>query len=102
MGVISPFRNQCYLLRSALAERLGESIASRIEVDTVERFQGREKEVMLVSLVVSTWSDFVMDDRRLNVAFTRARSKLVVFGPAQLWYRFETLVARADAGEAPR
>lgn len=91
VGVISPFRAQCHAIRAALQERLGADIGRRVEVDTVERFQGREKEVMLVSLVVSTWSDFVMDDRRLNVAFTRARSKLIVFGPAQLLYRFDSM-----------
>lgn len=90
IGVISPFRAQCHALREALRERLGDAGARQVEVDTVERFQGREKEVMFVSLVVATWSDFVMDARRLNVAFTRARSKLVVFGPQQLWWRFQT------------
>jgi DNA replication ATP-dependent helicase Dna2 len=98
IGVISPFRAQCHAIRTALAERLGAELASRVEVDTVERFQGREKEVMLVSLVVSTWSDFVMDDRRLNVAFTRARSKLIVFGPAQLLYRFESMLSAYQGG----
>ena len=91
VGVISPFRAQCHAIRAALQERLSSDIGRCVEVDTVERFQGREKEVMLVSLVVSTWSDFVMDDRRLNVAFTRARSKLIVFGPAQLLYRFDSM-----------
>ena len=88
IGVISPFRKQCFAIRAALRERLGDETASLIEVDTVERFQGRQKEVMFVSLVADSWSDFVMDDRRLNVAFTRARSKLIVFGPGQLWYRY--------------
>jgi len=88
IGVISPFRKQCFAIRAALRERLDEDTASLIEVDTVERFQGRQKEIMFVSLVVDSWSDFVMDDRRLNVAFTRARSKLIVFGPGQLWYRY--------------
>ena len=88
IGVISPFRAQCYAIRAALHAQLGDDVGGRVEVDTVERFQGREKEVMFVSLVVATWSDFVMDDRRLNVAFTRARSKLIAFGPAQLWHRF--------------
>jgi DNA replication ATP-dependent helicase Dna2 len=88
IGVISPFRAQCFAIRSALAQRLGGAVGGEVEVDTVERFQGRQKEVVFVSLVVTTWSDFVMDDRRLNVAFSRARSKLVVFGPAQLWHRF--------------
>ena len=89
IGVITPFRVQTHAIRNALRKQLGADVADLIEVDTVERFQGREKEVIIVSLVVSTWSDFVMDRRRLNVAFTRARSKLIVFGPAQLLYRFE-------------
>lgn len=84
IGVISPFRAQCFAIRQALGEVLGKETARLIEVDTAERFQGREKEVIFVSLVVSTWSDFVMDARRLNVAFTRARSKLIVFGPLQV------------------
>ncbi|MCA9562974.1 MAG: AAA family ATPase, partial [Myxococcales bacterium] len=90
IGVISPFRAQCHLIRSALRNALGEESAGRVEVDTVERFQGREKEVVLLSLVVPTWSEFVMDQRRLNVALTRARSKLIIFGPRQLQYRVET------------
>jgi DNA replication ATP-dependent helicase Dna2 len=85
---LSPF--QCHAIRVALSAALTADVAAQIEVDTVERFQGRQKEVMLLSLVVSAWSDFVMDDRRLNVAFTRARSKLIVFGPAQLLYRIES------------
>jgi DNA replication ATP-dependent helicase Dna2 len=96
IGVISPFRAQCARIRRGLAEALGEDVARRVEVDTVERFQGREKEVMLVSLVVNSWSDFVMDDRRLNVAFTRARSKLIVFGPAQIYFRYETAAAEVS------
>jgi DNA replication ATP-dependent helicase Dna2 len=84
IGVIAPFRAQCYAIRAGLAADLGEQVAASVEVDTVERFQGREKEIVLVSLVVPVWSDFVMDARRLNVAFTRARSKLIVFGPLEV------------------
>jgi DNA replication ATP-dependent helicase Dna2 len=81
IGVVSPFRAQCHAIRSAL--RAVED-GGRIEVDTVERFQGREKEVMLVSLVTSEWSDFVMSPARLNVTLTRARSKVIVFGTSAL------------------
>jgi DNA replication ATP-dependent helicase Dna2 len=84
VGVISPFRAQCQALRQALRQHLGEAAAQRIEVDTVERFQGRQKEAMLVSLVRTGWSDFVMDARRLNVTLTRARSKVMIFGSLSL------------------
>lgn len=80
IGVVAPFRAQCHAIRAALQERLGRDLARRIEVDTVERFQGREKEAMLVSLVTREWNDFVFDRRRMNVTLTRARSKVVVFG----------------------
>lgn len=83
LGIISPFRAQCRAIRLALSEAVG-SLADEIEVDTVERFQGREKEVMLVSLTASTSGDFVLEPRRLNVTLTRARSKVVLFGPGEV------------------
>jgi superfamily I DNA and/or RNA helicase len=54
-----------------------------IEVDSVDGFQGREKEVMLLSLVRSNFTGemgFLNDTRRMNVAMTRARRKLVMVG----------------------
>ena len=85
IGVVSPYRAQCHAIRSALRAIDG---AAGVEVDTVERFQGREKEVMLVSLVTSDWSDFVMSPERLNVTLTRARSKVIVVGTAAVKRRF--------------
>ena len=54
-----------------------------VEVDTVDGFQGREKEAVVISLVRSNTSGelgFLTDTRRMNVALTRARRKLIVFG----------------------
>ena len=85
IGVVSPYRAQCHAIRSALRGIDGGAL---IEVDTVERFQGREKEVMLVSLVTSEWSDFVMSPERLNVTLTRARSKVIVIGTDSVKRRF--------------
>ena len=85
IGVVSPYRAQCHAIRSALRELDG---GAAVEVDTVERFQGRQKEVMLVSLVTSDWSDFVMSPERLNVTLTRARSKVIVIGSAAVRQRF--------------
>ncbi|MBA2661223.1 MAG: AAA family ATPase [Bradymonadaceae bacterium] len=80
IGVVSPFRAQAHLLRELLHTALGES-ALKIDVDTVERFQGSERDVILVSLVkTGRAGDFLSDERRLNVTLTRARKKLIVFG----------------------
>lgn len=88
VGVVAPYRAQCHAIRAGLAAALGDARAAMVEVDTVERFQGREKEVMLVSLTSTEWSTFVMDPKRLNVTLTRARSKLIVFGARDVQRRF--------------
>lgn len=80
IGVISPFRSQVQLLRNMIRHSLGE-LAQRVDVDTVERFQGGERDIILVSLVKTERAgDFLSDARRLNVTLTRARKKLVLFG----------------------
>lgn len=76
IGVITPYGAQARLLRELITER-------GVEVDTVDGFQGREKEAILISLVRSNTEGelgFLTDTRRMNVALTRARRKLIVFG----------------------
>ena len=77
IGLITPYRAQVRLLRDRLADVPG------LEVDSVDGFQGREKEAIVVSLVRSNNEGgigFLSDTRRTNVAFTRARRALVVIG----------------------
>jgi superfamily I DNA and/or RNA helicase len=79
VAVISPYDAQVQRLRQLLAARVEEGL----EVDTVDGFQGREKEAVVVSLVRSGAAGevgFLADVRRVNVAVTRARRKLVVVG----------------------
>ncbi|QDU26088.1 ATP-dependent RecD-like DNA helicase [Anatilimnocola aggregata] len=74
IAVISPYGAQVRLLRELLGE-------DGPEVDTVDGFQGREKEVVVLSLVRSNSTGeigFLSDTRRMNVALTRARRKLIV------------------------
>ncbi len=76
IAVISPYSAQVRLLAS-------RSPHPRIEIDSVDGFQGREKELVIVSLVRSNIEGemgFLADTRRMNVAMTRARRKLVVVG----------------------
>lgn len=77
LAVITPYRAQAALLSELLAD------VEALEVDTVDAFQGREKEAVLVSLVRSSSEGslgFLLDLRRANVAFTRARRHLFVTG----------------------
>jgi len=79
VAVISPYDAQVQRLRQLLAAR----VEAGLEVDTVDGFQGREKEAVVVSLVRSGAAGevgFLADVRRVNVAVTRARRKLVVVG----------------------
>jgi ATP-dependent RNA/DNA helicase IGHMBP2 len=79
IALISPYDAQVQRLRALLAQE----VEAGLEVDTVDGFQGREKEAVVVSLVRSNEAGevgFLADVRRMNVALTRARSKLVVVG----------------------
>ncbi len=78
LGVLSPFRAQVHLLRRLRGEF---DLPQLFDIDTVERFQGNERDAILVSLVKTLRpGDFLADTRRLNVALTRARKKLIIFG----------------------
>jgi superfamily I DNA and/or RNA helicase len=77
LGVITPYRAQALWLREQLID------LNDLEVDTVDAFQGREKDVIIVSLVRSNTEQqlgFLEDLRRLNVAITRPRRHLFVVG----------------------
>jgi DNA replication ATP-dependent helicase Dna2 len=78
IGVVSPFRAQVVALRQRLA-------GFGVSVDTIERFQGGERDIMILSFVRSRGTDFVFDERRLNVAITRARRKLVLVAHPNLF-----------------
>jgi predicted DNA helicase len=76
IAVITPYAAQARWLRERLK-------LTEVEVDTVDGFQGREKEAVVVSLVRSNREGdigFLADVRRMNVALTRARRKLIVVG----------------------
>ncbi|CAK7264901.1 DNA replication endonuclease-helicase Dna2 [Sporothrix epigloea] len=94
IGVMTHYRSQLSLLRNQLRGVHGASSISgsnngniscgAIEMHTADRFQGRDKEVIVLSLVRSNEAcligDLLKDWRRINVAFTRAKTKLLVVG----------------------
>lgn len=78
IGVITLYRSQLALIKLSLRHRSG------VEMHTADKFQGRDKEVVVLSLVRSNEDrnvgDLLKDWRRVNVALTRARTKLLVLG----------------------
>jgi DNA replication ATP-dependent helicase Dna2 len=79
IGIITPYRAQQSLITRNLSD-LG-SPASTISVDTVDRFQGGEREIIILSLSrADEVTSFLADRKRLNVSLSRARSKLILLG----------------------
>ena len=86
IGVITFYRSQLASLKRDVKSHGGSTAASEIEMHTADKYQGRDKEVVILSCVRSNSSknvgELLKDWRRVNVAITRARSKLVVLGSA--------------------
>lgn len=77
IGIISPYSAQVRLISELLDN-------DQVDVSTIDKYQGRDKDVIIVSLVRSNnrqhLGDILQDCRRLNVAFTRAKCKLIIIG----------------------
>lgn len=84
-GVVTPYKRQMQELRQSF-DRAGIPTGD-VEIDTVDSFQGREKDVIVFSCVRTAAENrgigFVRDVRRMNVGLTRARSSLIILGSAQ-------------------
>ena len=83
-GIISPYKGQVQLLRALLRrDAFFKPYRHLLSVNTVDGFQGQERDVILISLVRSNENGqigFLHDLRRMNVAITRARMKLILVG----------------------
>ena len=105
VGIISPYRAQVQYLRRLLMKReFYKPFRRAISVNTVDGFQGQERDIIVISLVRSNDDGqigFLRDLRRMNVAITRARMKLIILGDKntmtrhpfyrQLWQYIEGL-----------
>ena len=89
IGVISPFKLQC----NNIIKEISPSFNELITVDTVERYQGSQREIIIISMAVNseslleraTSSNALMDiDRKLNVAITRAKEHLIMLGNSDI------------------
>jgi DNA replication ATP-dependent helicase Dna2 len=87
IGVVVSYRAQSRLIRSLLRRVLiDDEVSQKLVVDTVERMQGQEREVILVSFATASpkfaaqMAGFLFQPQRLNVAITRPRTKLILVG----------------------
>lgn len=83
-GIISPYKSQVQLLRRLIKQsNFLKPLLPQISVNTVDGFQGQERDVILISMVRGNDDGrigFLNDLRRMNVAITRARMKLIILG----------------------
>jgi superfamily I DNA and/or RNA helicase len=87
IGLIAPYGAQVRLIRRLVLESYDfpnlRSLGDLITIDTVDGFQGQERDLMLISLTRSNDQGvigFLSEERRMNVALTRAKRKLVIIG----------------------
>ncbi|MEG3006973.1 MAG: AAA domain-containing protein [Oscillospiraceae bacterium] len=71
IGIVTPYRNQADALQQVFK-------GTKVKSDTVDKFQGQERDVIIMSTVDNDISDFADDDHRLNVAISRAIKQLIV------------------------
>ena len=99
-GIITPYRGQARLIRRLLKlQHYFRRLKRQITVGTVDGFQGQERDVIVISLVRDNADGnigFLRDLRRMNVAITRARMKLIIVGNAQTLSRHRFYRALAD------
>ena len=110
VGIISPYRAQVQYLRQLIKQSdFFRPYRKLIAVNTVDGFQGQERDIVFISLVRSNQEGqigFLSDLRRMNVAITRARMKLVIMGNAETlghtaFYKklYAYVTGEEDAGE---
>ena len=84
IAVISPYKTQVYILKELILQStVLSNLSTKISVNTVDSFQGQERAIVYISLTRSNSErsiGFLSDIRRMNVAITRAKQKLVIIG----------------------
>lgn len=107
IAVATFYNRQKRLIRKELESKLGPRFKGlQIDVETVDRFQGKEADIVIVSMVRNRFQRLGKNSNpakfeRINVAFSRARDLLVVIGARKTFERFEVAIEPVDGG-APR
>lgn len=84
IGLISPYKEQAMTMKRQFRSYFGASIAQYVDFNTIDGFQGQEKEIIVISCVRADDSKssvgFLKDFRRMNVALTRAKTSMWILG----------------------
>lgn len=104
IGVISPYKRQVQVVKDLFRKEFGDGIVSLVDFNTIDGFQGQEKDIIILSCVRAQPDakgvGFLSDTRRMNVAITRARSSLWILGNEQNLVKnpvWERLISDAKA-----
>jgi DNA replication ATP-dependent helicase Dna2 len=92
IGIITPFRAQIAQIRQALTDTFGHEVLRKITIDTVERYQGGARDIIMISPVANNEEllnlgsahNYEGVDRKLNVALSRAREYVVIVGDSEV------------------
>lgn len=84
IGIISPYKEQTLRMRREFGSHFGKSIVQYVDFNTIDGFQGQEKEIIIISCVraddTKSGVGFLKDFRRMNVALTRAKTSMWILG----------------------
>ncbi|KAL4476260.1 hypothetical protein ABPG74_009993 [Tetrahymena malaccensis] len=108
IGIITPYKQQTRLINDLIRKQIPKSYHKFIQVNTVDSFQGQEKDIIIFTTVrvnsKQEWREnmigFLQDERRMNVALTRAKYCLIVLGHADtlnsnpVWGAFVDFMAK--------
>ncbi|MFT3823862.1 MAG: AAA domain-containing protein [Chitinophagaceae bacterium] len=107
IAIISPYRHQVEILKELFQHNTAlHPYSGKISVNTIDSFQGQERDIVYISMTRSNTDNnigFLSDTRRMNVAMTRARKKLVIIGDSgtlsqlQFYADFITYAEKQDA-----
>jgi superfamily I DNA and/or RNA helicase len=109
IGIITPYRAQVRLIRNKIGEKfknnlsLLQLITNNLVIDTVDRFQGNEAEIIIISIVDSNsdrkLGELYNEIKRLNVSITRAKTKLILLGNSEMFEPKYTLSRIGKKGQ---
>lgn len=90
IGIITGYRGQKDLIRKSVNNSGYDRIAKRIDINTLDAFQGRENDIIIYSTVRTKNSiGFQREKERVNVAFSRAKNLLIICGDMDFFYKFD-------------